>query len=66
MFIIYVIYFYQPKIKCKGRGSYFYKDKKYRWLEKEKKLGVISFQKFLIFPIWAFPENAQNFVRAFL
>ena len=28
--------------------------------------SVISFQKFLIFPIWAFSENAQCFVRAFL
>ena len=34
--------------------------------KKKKNWGVISFQKFLIFPIWAFPENAQSFVGAFL
>ena len=58
---------YQPKIKCKDGGSNFYKNKKYRRLEKEKKIvPVISFHKFLIFPIWAFSENAQSFPGAFL
>ena len=41
---------YQLKMKCKDRGSYFYKNKKYRLLhiEKKKKISAISFQKFLI------------------
>ena len=34
MFIIYIINL--SKIKCKDGGSYFYKNKKYRRLEKEK------------------------------
>ena len=29
-------------------------------------ISFISFQKFLTFLIWAFPENAQCFVGAFL
>ena len=29
---------YQPKIKCKDEGSYFYKNQKYRRMEKEKKI----------------------------
>ena len=48
------------------RRSYFYKNKKYRCLEKEKKNSIILFQKFLIFPTWAFSENAQCFIGAFL
>ena len=36
-----------PKIKCKGRSSYFHKNQK-------KNFSGISFQKFLIFPVWAF------------
>ena len=48
------------------RVNIFTKIKKYRRLEKEKiYFSVISFQKFLIFPIWTFLENAQNFVGAF-
>ena len=59
-------YIYQSKIKSKDGGSYFLKNQKYRRLEKEKHNSVISFQKFLVFPIWAFSESAQSFVRAFL
>ena len=37
-------------MKCKDGGSYFYKNKKYRPFEIERKIfSVISFQKFLIF-----------------
>ena len=56
---------YQQKIKCKDGVSYFYKNQKYRRLEKIL-LSVISFQKFAIFPLWAFSENDQCFVGAFL
>ena len=28
--------------------------------------SVILFQKFLIFPVWAFSENAQCFIGLFL
>ena len=60
MFIIYVIDL-STKIKCKDGGSYIYKIEKYRRLEKEKKFcSGISFQKFLIFPVWAFSENVQR------
>ena len=67
MLIINVI-IYQPKTKYKHGGSYFYKNKKYRRLEKEIKIffSGILFQKFQIFPIWAFWENAQCLVGAFL
>ena len=60
MLIIYVIN-YQPKAKCKEGGSYFYKNKKYRPLEIEKKnfFSFILFQKFLIFYVCIFSENAQ-------
>ena len=46
----------------------FTKNKKNRQFEKERNIffSVTSFQKFLIFPISAFPENAQYFVGAFL
>ena len=49
------------KTKCNDGGSYFYNNKKYRLLEIEKKnvFLVISFQKFLIFYVCAFSENAQ-------
>ena len=43
---------YQPKMKCKDGGLYFYKNQKYRQLEKEKKkmhFSVISFQEFQVF-----------------
>ena len=33
---------------------------------KEIYFSAISFQKFLIFPMWAFSENAQCFVAGFL
>ena len=46
------------------------------FLQKSKKLtvgkrkkmyvSVISFEEFLIFPVWAFSENAQCFVEVFL
>ena len=60
MLIIYVIN-YQPKTKCKEGGLYFYKNKKYRPLEIEKKnfFLFILFQKFLIFYVCIFSENAQ-------
>ena len=49
-------------MKCKDGGSYFYKNKKYRQLGKEKKMyfSIISFQEFLNVPIWAFSENVQS------
>ena len=53
-------------MKSKDGGSYFLKNQKYRRLEKEKNNSVISFLKFVIFPIWAFSESAQSFVGAFL
>ena len=65
MFIIYVTNL-STKHKMLRRVNIFTKIKKYRRLEKEKiYFSVISFQKFLIFPIWTFLENAQNFVGAF-
>ena len=36
------------------------------WKKIKKLFSVISFQKFLIFPIWNFKKNAQCFVRALL
>ena len=68
MFIIYVMESSQPKVKCKDGGSYFYKNKKCRPLEIEKKnfFSVNSFQKILIFHICVFLGNAQCFVGAFL
>ena len=36
---------------------YFYKNQKYRSLEKEKKNSVILFQKFLIFVTWKLPSG---------
>ena len=67
MFIIYLIDL-STQNKCKDWGSNFYKNKKYRPLEIEKNnfFSVISIQKFLIFPICVFPENAQCIVGAFL
>ena len=60
--------FINLKIKCEHGGPYFYKNQKYKLLKIEKKkfFSVNSFQKFLIFPLWAFSENAQYFVGAFL
>ena len=47
--------------KCKNEGSYFYKNKKYRELEKEKTLfSVISFQKILIFHIRVFFKKKRK------
>ena len=58
MFIVYVIDLSTIN-KCKDGGSYFYKNKKYRPLEIEKKFfSAILFQKFLIFPICPFSEKA--------
>ena len=34
---------YQPKIRCKDGGSYFYKNKKYRRSKKEKNVFVSYF-----------------------
>ena len=48
-------------MKFKDGASRFYKNKKCRPLEIERKI-VISFQKFLIFYICVFSENAQCFV----
>ena len=47
MFIIYVMESSQPKVKCKDGGSYFYKNKKCRPLEIEKKnfFQLIHFRK---------------------
>ena len=61
--LIITSYIYQPKIKDKG--SYFYNNKKYRWLEAEKKYS------FLIaaipnFCCMRFLENDQCFVGVFL
>ena len=36
------------------------------WKKKKMYFSVIAFQEFLTFPIWAFSENAQCFVGAFL
>ena len=36
IFSLFLSQIYQPKIKCKDRGSYFYKNQKYRPLEIEK------------------------------
>ena len=59
---LFVPQIYQLKMKCEG-SSYFYENKKYRSLETEKKNSVISIQKFRIFLISVFSENAQCFVR---
>ena len=37
-----------------------HKNQKYKQLEKKSFYSVISFQKYLIVPIWAFSENAQK------
>ena len=56
---------YQLKIKCKGGGSYFYKNQKYRLLEID-----FFFSYFMSeipnFPIRFFSENAQSFAWIFL
>ena len=44
----------------------FLQKSKIQTVGKRKKKLVILFQKFLVFPIWAFSENAQSFVGAFL
>ena len=50
----------------KNGGSRFYKNKKRQAVGNTKKNpSVISFQKFLIFKVWVFSENAQCFARAF-
>ena len=49
------------------RGFIFLQKSKLQTVGKrKKKISVISFQKFLIFPKWAFSENAQSFVGVFL
>ena len=57
---------YLLKIKCKGGGSYFYKNQKYRRLE----IDFFFFSNFISeipnFPIRVFSENAQSFAGIFL
>ena len=65
MFILYVIDLSTKKNEKTG-VHIFTKIKNTDDWEKKKKNSVISFQKFLIFPIWAFSENAQCFFGAFL
>ena len=67
MFIIYVIDL-STKHKMLRQGLIFLQKSKIQTVRKRKKkyFSVISFQKFLIFPIWTFLENSQNFVRALL
>ena len=50
------------------REFIFYKNQKYRRLERGKKMYflVISFQEFLNFSIWAFSKNVQFFLGVFL
>ena len=54
--------------KMQRRWSYFYKNKKYRPLEVEKKFffSLNSFQKMLIFHKCVSSENTQCFVGSFL
>ena len=61
MFIIYFTDLSTKNKNIKDGGSYVYKYKKYRRLEKEKK-SVVSFEKFLIFSTWVFSESAQYFI----
>ena len=55
-------------MKCKDGGLYFYKNQKYRQLEKEKKNVLFSYfiSGIPSFPLWAFSENVQCFVGVFL
>ena len=66
-FVIYVIDL-STKNKMQRREFILYKNKKYRRLERGKKMYflVISFQEFLNFPIWAFSKNVQFFLGVFL
>ena len=67
MFIIYVIGLSTKNKNVKTRVHIFTKIKNADgWKKKKKFFSVISFQKFLIFPICAFLENTQSFVGAFL
>ena len=66
MFILYVIDLSTKNKNVKTGVHTFTKIKNTDGWKKEKKNSVISFQKFLIFPICAFSENAQSFVGAFL
>ena len=52
--------------KMQRRGSYFYKNKKYRPLEADKFFSLNSFQKMLIFHKCVSSENTQCFVGTFL
>ena len=67
MFIIYVIDL-STKNKMERRGFIFLQKSNIKTVgnRKKKLFSVISSQKFLIFLIWAFSENAQRFVGAFL
>ena len=60
MFIIYVIDL-STKIKCKD-GVYIFTKLRNTdgWKKKKIFFSGISFQKFLIFHVWAFSENAQR------
>ena len=67
MFIIYVIDLSTKNKNVRTGVHIFYKIKtKDSWKLKKTFSLAISFQKFLIFPIYSFLENAQCFVRAFL
>ena len=67
MFIIYVIDLSNKNKNVKTGVHTFTKIKiTDGWKKKKKIFPVISFQKFLIFPICVFSENAQSFVGAFL
>ena len=65
--VIYVIDL-STKNKMQRREFIFYKNQKYRRLERGKKMYflVISFQEFLNFSIWAFSKNVQFFLGVFL
>ena len=66
MFII-TSQIYQQKIKWKGGGSYFYKNKKYRRLEIEQKIFFSYFiWKTPNFSRMGFSQNAQCIVGALL
>ena len=58
VFIISVIDL-STKNKMLRRGFVFLQKSKIQTVGKKKKLSVISFQKFLNFPVWTFLENVQ-------
>ena len=64
MFIIYVTDLSTKNKKCKDGGSYFYKNKKYKQLEIEKKQFLLFHQEFLIFPIMRFFRKSSMFCQS--